>query len=64
MPLAQSLLVFEHSKNSTDATPLPPSLALAPNVVGLGNDALMLAGGAVIVTDGGMLSTRMFALTT
>ena len=64
VPVAQSTLVFEHSKNSTDATPLPPSVAVAPNVVGLGKDALMLAGGAVIVTDGGMLSTRMFELTT
>src|SRR2546423_4822352 len=62
VPVAQSALVFEHSKNSTDATPLPPSFALAPNAVGLGNEELMLAGGAVIVTDGGMLSTRRFVV--
>src|SRR5690348_12009710 len=64
VPVAQSTLVFEHSKNSTDATPLPPSVAVALKVVGLGKEALMLAGGAVIDTDGGMLSTRTFALTT
>ena len=61
VPLEQSALVFEHSKNSTCETPLPASFAVAVNGVGLAVELLTLAAGAVIVTLGGTLSTRTFA---
>ena len=58
------MLWFEHSKNWTWATPLPPSLAFAENVVGLGTDPLTAAAGAVIDTLGAALSTRMLVCPT
>src|SRR5438132_1108384 len=65
MPVEQSVLWFEHSKNCTWATPLPPgSPAVAENVVGLGSEPLMATGGAVIETFGGTLSTRTFVFST
>jgi hypothetical protein len=46
-------------------TPLPPgSVAVAERFVGLGSEPLMAAGGAVIATDGGTLSTRMLVFST
>src|SRR2546423_11753874 len=54
VPVAQSALVFEHSKNPTDATPLPPSFALAPNAVGLGHRVLRRAAGPSMVTAQGI----------
>src|SRR5215210_8503817 len=64
-PVAQSLLWFEHSKNCTWVTPLPPpSDALAEKLVGLGTEPLIAAGGAVIEMEGGALSTRTFTCTT
>src|SRR6266511_413186 len=51
-PLAQSALWFEHSKNCTWATPLPPgSLAVAEKLVGLGSEPLIAAAGAVMATE-------------
>src|SRR5918996_607710 len=59
-PVAQSALAFEHSKNWTCATPLPPaSLAVAEKLVGLGSEPLIAAAGAVMATEGATLSTRM-----
>ena len=47
MPDAQSVLWFEHSKNCTWATPLPPgSPAVAEKVVGLGSEPLIAVAGA------------------
>ena len=64
-PVAQSLLVSEHSKNWTWETPLPAgSLALAANVVGLGTEPLIAAAGAVIEMVGGALSTWMLVFST
>src|SRR6266508_4429920 len=64
-PVAQSALWFEHSKNSTWLTPLPPpSSALAEKVVGLGREPLIAAGGEVIETEGGTLSTRILVFST
>ena len=64
-PVAQSALWFEHSKNCTSSTPLPPgSVAFAEKLVGLGTEPLIAAGGAVIAMVGGALSTRMFACST
>src|SRR5919201_2195172 len=60
VPLPQSMLVFEHSKNCTFATPLPASVALAVNGVGLENEPLTDVGGGVIETVGATLSTRVF----
>src|SRR5919201_4284719 len=53
-PLAQLVLVFEHSKNWTEATPLPVSLAVAVTVYGEGSAALMYdpSAGAVSATFG------------
>src|SRR5919108_6174586 len=65
MPVAQSTLWFEHSKNWTCATPLPPgSLAVAEKLVGLGSEPLIAAAGAVIETVGATLSTRMLVFST
>src|SRR2546423_10327017 len=60
MPVAQSVLWLEHSKNCTCATPLPPgSLAVAEKVVGLGSEPLIAVAGAGIDTAGGTLSPPM-----
>ncbi len=64
VPVEQSVLASEHSKNWTSWTPLPASVAFAVNGVGLENEALTVTGGAVIEIVGGTLSTRMFWLTT
>jgi len=59
-PVEQSVLWFEHSKNCTCWTPLPPvSLAVALKLVGVGSEPLIAGAGAVIATAGGTLSTRM-----
>jgi hypothetical protein len=64
-PVEQSLLWFEHSKNCTCVTPLPPgSPAVAEKLVGLGSEPLIAAAGAVIAADGGTLSTRMLVFST
>jgi hypothetical protein len=64
-PVEQSVLWFEHSKNCTCCTPLPPgSPAVAEKLVGLGSEPLIAAAGAVIATDGGTLSTRMLVFST
>src|SRR5437016_6218660 len=64
-PELQSVLWFEHSKNWTSWTPLPPgSLAVAEKLVGVGSEPLIAAAGAVIATDGGTLSTRMLVFWT
>src|SRR6266487_4780189 len=57
-PVEQSVLVLEHSKNCTLATPLPASVAPAVNGLGLENEPLTEVGGAVIETVGATLSTR------
>src|SRR5215210_914780 len=65
MPVEQFALWFEHSKNCTCATPLPPaSVAVAEKLVGLGSEPLIAAAGAVIVTTGAALSTRMLVFST
>src|SRR3954447_3185900 len=64
-PVLQLVLWFEHSKNCTCVTPLPPgSLAVAEKLVGLGSEPLIAGAGAVIATAGGALSTRMLVFST
>ena len=64
VPVEQSVLASEHSRNWTSFTPLPVSLAVAVKGVGLEYDALTDIGGAVMEIVGGTLSTRMFVFTT
>jgi hypothetical protein len=51
-------------KNSTDATPLAGSVALAVTVNGFGAAPLIQPDGAVIATVGGAVSTLASAVTT
>src|SRR5207247_5710123 len=65
IPVEQSVLWSVHSKNLTSSTPLPAgSLAVAEKLVGLGSEPLIAAAGAVMATDGAMLSTRMLVFST
>src|SRR5207237_8350898 len=58
-PVAQSRLVSEHCAKSTDATPVPGSLAVAESVYGSALAALRYApsAGAPTSTTGTVLST-------
>src|SRR3954451_4885225 len=65
MPVLQSVLWLEHSKNCTCVTPLlPGSLAVAEKLGALGGGPLVTGVGVVSATAGGALSTRMLVFST